>query len=371
MTGNRSLSFCVSAALVFGLGLAHAQPAGPSVRASLTLPDAPEPAQAGGDAAGTATISGRVTDMSGAPLEGASVKLTSAVMPERTLVSDEQGYFTFRYLVPGTYSLVVSLTGLQSYQNANVVLGANQALTLHPIPLAVTGTSSVVHVTATPTEVADAQIDEQVHQRLLGVIPNFYTSYIWDAAPLDRSQKFRLAAHSVLDPVTFLTTGLAAAGQQYVNAYGQYGSGFQGYAKRYGADYADLTISRMLSSAILPSLFHEDPRYFYKGAGTIRQRTLYAVERSVITRDDHRHDHFGYSRVLGYFGAGAISNAYHPSNDRGVGLTLSNSAIAIGGSAIDNLFREFLWRKLTKNVPAGENGEASAPTTVPASAPKH
>lgn len=357
--------YCFTSVLLCGFCIFHAPLLAQTTTALLALPDAPDADQTANDGSAAATFSGRVTDANGSPLEGASVRLTSPTLPPRNLVSDEQGYFTFRSVTPGAYLLEISYAGLNSYRNAAIVLTANQTVTLPTVSLGLTGASTTVRVTTTPTEIAEAQIDEQVHQRLLGVIPNFYTSYTWDAVPLDRRQKFKLAAYSVFDPVTFAVAGLAAGGQQAVNMFGGYGGGFQGYAKRYGADYADFFIGRMLSSAVLPSVFHEDPRYFYKGSGTTRERALYAVERSVIGRNDHGHDRFSYSRVLGFFGAGAISNAYHPSHYRGVGLTLTNSSIDLAGSAVDNLFREFLWRRLTKNLPPDAEGEKGVVAPTP------
>ena len=123
----------------------------------------------------------------------------------------------------------------------------------------------------------------------------------------------------------------------------------------------------MLSSAILPSLLHQDPRYFYKGSGTTRQRAVYAVSRVVFTRGDDGHPEFNYSRILGDFGAGAISNAYRPSNDRGVGLTIRNGFIDLAGNAADNLLREFILRRVTHNVPDYAQGDKS---TTPPTQPK-
>jgi len=131
---------------------------------------------------------------------------------------------------------------------------------------------------------AEEQVHLQEHQRLLGFIPNFYTSYIWNAAPMTVGQKFRLATRSIFDPVVFLTTGVDAGIEQATNKYTSYGQGAAGYAKRYGADFGNEVSNRLLSSAAFPSLFHQDPRYFYKGTGSPPSRFIYAVSRAVLTR---------------------------------------------------------------------------------------
>ena len=99
-----------------------------------------------------------------------------------------------------------------------------------------------------------------------------------------RTQKFHLAWRSSIDPVAFLAAGVFAGIEQATNTFPGYGQGAQGYAKRYGANYADSFIDTMIGGAILPSLLKQDPRYFYKGTGTTRSRILYAIANSVICK---------------------------------------------------------------------------------------
>jgi hypothetical protein len=107
----------------------------------------------------------------------------------------------------------------------------------------------------------------------------------------------------------------------------------------------------MLGSAVLPSLFKQDPRYFYKGTGSVKERALYALSMSVICKGDNGHWQYNYSGLLGGLAAGGISNLYSPpANRNGLGLTFENTAIGIGSSAISNLFQEFLIRKFTRNA---------------------
>jgi hypothetical protein len=139
--------------------------------------------------------------------------------------------------------------------------------------------------------------------------------------------------------------------QQGTGGLKGYGPGSQGYAKRFAASYGTGSIDTLLGSAVLPSLFKQDPRYFYKGTGTIKQRALYAMSMSVICKGDNGHWQYNYSGLLGGLAAGGISNLYYPpANRNALGMTFENTAIGIGSSAVTNLLQEFLVRKFTHSA---------------------
>jgi hypothetical protein len=183
------------------------------------------------------------------------------------------------------------------------------------------------------------------------VIPNFYVSYVWEAAPLTTGQKFKLAWRSEIDPITFAGAAFAAGIEQWQDDYKGYGEGAKGYFTRMAAAYGDGFNNTLLADAILPSLLHQDPRYFYKGTGTIRSRALYAISATVICKGDNGRWQPNYSSVLGNFASGALSNTYYPPANRGVGLTLVNAALGTASGAINNLFQEFLIKKISRGVP--------------------
>ena len=197
-------------------------------------------------------------------------------------------------------------------------------------------------------ELAEQQIKEQEKQRLFGVLPNFFVSYIPDAAPLTTRQKFQLSWKSRLDPVGFAVAGVTAGVQQARNDYAGFGDGAEGYAKRYAALYATSLTRGLITQVLLPTVFKQDPRYFYKGTGSVPSRIGYALSRSVIKKGDNGRWQPNYSGILGSLASGAISNLYYPPEDRnGVRLTLENAAIGIGGNAIGLLAQEFLYKRLT------------------------
>jgi hypothetical protein len=140
--------------------------------------------------------------------------------------------------------------------------------------------------------------------------------------------------------------------QQATDEFSGYGQGAQGYAKRFGASYADTVSSTFIGGAILPSLLKQDPRYFYKGTGSTRSRLLYAIATSVICKGDNRRWQVNYSGILGALASGGLSNLYYPSTDRdGIGLTFENALIGIGQGAAANILQEFVIKKLTPKLP--------------------
>ena len=296
------------------------------------------------------SIVGTVFDTSGDVVPGALVTLVRSGHPDVTIASGADGKFAFQNLPAGNYSVRFSLPGARPYTSPKIILPPGQEYELTGIALAFTSANVSVLVTASPIGIAEEEVRLQEQQRLLGVFPNFNTSYIWNAAPLTVGLKFRLAVRSMLDPVVFLTTAAGAGIEQANNSYPAYGQGAAGYAKRYGAGYADVVSNRLFSGAIYPSLFHQDPRFFYQGRGSKRSRTLYAVTRAFVTRGDDGEEQPNYSRILGAFTAAALNNAYHPG-DRSASLTFRHGSTSLGAYAADSLFREFVFQRITPKLP--------------------
>jgi|SRR5215467_13122211 len=299
------------------------------------------------------TVNGTVVDQSGAVVAGARVKLTQVPALSREAVSDNDGQFSFLGIAPGTFHITVtSASGGLATQSASGLLHPGEIYNVPPIVLPVATTVTEVQVGESQVEVAEEQIKMQEKQRVLGAIPNFYVSYIPDAAPLNAKQKFKLAGKTVIDPFMFVMVAGAAGIEQAQNHFAGYGQGAEGYAKRYGAGYADMVSATFIGGAIFPSLLKQDPRYFYKGTGSVSSRFFYAIGNAVICKGDNKRWQPNYSNVLGNLAAGGISNLYYPEQDRnGVGLTLENGAIGVGSTAIANLFQEFIVKKLTPKLP--------------------
>jgi Carboxypeptidase regulatory-like domain len=348
----RRVSWISLVLLIYALP-AHAgqAPANTDARAA-TSPSAPAP-----DPQFTGHISGKVLDPSGVPLPRATVTLsgdnqTDNPTLDRQTQSDEEGQFFFPNVPAGPFRINVTAEGFAA-QTFSGNLASGDSYVVPEIKLAIaTATTQVRVVPLSQVEIAEEQIKEEEKQRPLGFIPNFYVSYIPNAAPLTPKQKFKLAAKTLLDPVNFGLTAAAAGLEQASDQFNGYGQGAQGYAKRYGAAYADGVTGTLIGSAILPSLLKQDPRYFYKGTGTRRSRLLYALAMSVVCRGDNGRWQANYSAILGSLASGGISNLYYPAKDReGATLTVENTLIGIGTSAAANVLQEFVIRKLTPNLP--------------------
>jgi hypothetical protein len=277
--------------------------------------------------------------------------LAQAASSARTAISDSEGRFVFGDVPAGPYQLTFSSSGFAS-QTVSGVLHSGESLEAQTIVLLVNTASSEVQVTASRADVEIEQVREEEQQRVLGAIPNFYVTYVKDAPPLTSKQKFNMAWKTSIDPITFLSTGAFAGIEQANNSYSAWGQGTEGYAKRYAAGYADNFIGTMLSSALLPSLLKQDPRYFYKGTGTIRARILYAIANAVICKSDKGRWQPNYSSITAGFASAGISNLYYPAANRnGMSLTLENFFIDKATGSAQNIFQEFVVRKLTPKLP--------------------
>jgi hypothetical protein len=303
-------------------------------------------------------LSGTVLDANRDVLQGAHVTLTGRSGATQAVESGSNGQFAFRGLPPDVYKLSVTAAGMSTFTSTQIALQAGEARILPTVTLPVAGGTTSVSVTSgNKEELAQEQVRIAVHQRIGGIIPNFYSTYDWNAPPMGAKQKFQLSFRSIIDPVSFLTVAGIAGAEQYKNVYPGFGDGIEGYGKRYGAALANHVSGNLLGRAVYPSIFHQDPRYFYKGKGSIRSRALYAISAAVITRGDDGRQKPNYSRVLGTFSAAAISNLYYPASDRGASLVVRNGFAGMGAAVVSNLIREFLLKGITSHVPAGANGQ--------------
>ncbi len=364
------LATIFGALLLCGVAAATPQSA-PSVTSQWAQSAAPSPVvaspavanppadQVNSDEQVSGVISGTILDQSGAVVSGATVSLTreSQSAPQET-TSDQNGRFFFSNVAAGPFQVTVTLPGFAT-QTASGVLASNDTYFVPPISLSLA--TFVTQVQVMPQEqVAEGQIKEQEKQRLIGVVPNFYVSYIPDAAPLDAKQKFELAWKTTIDPMTLVLTAGTAGVQQWDNEFSGYGHGARAYPKYLGAAYGNVVGGTFIGSAILPSLFKQDPRYFYKGTGGTRFRLLYALANAFICKGDDRRWQPNYSNILGSIAAGGLSNAYYPEQNRnGAALTFENALIGIGATAAGNIFEEFFSRRFTPSLPSDDSDKRS------------
>jgi hypothetical protein len=240
---------------------------------------------------------------------------------------------------------------MSTYVSPEIDLGPGAVRILPAIKLSVEAASTSVTVTADTEQLAEQQVQIAVQQRVLGVIPNFYTTYDWNAPPMRAKQKFKLSLHAMFDPTAFVIVAGVAGAEQYKDVYPGFGGGWEGYGKRYGATFANHVSDQFFAHALYASMFHQDPRYFYKGKGSVSSRALYAMSAAVIARGDDGRWEPNYSSVLGKFTSGALSNLYFPESERGAHLVFFNAFTEIGSDAVENLLEEFVLKGLTSHSP--------------------
>ena len=314
--------------------------------------EAPSPSASDGSEQKTdrdkpASVIGTVLDQSGAVSVGTVIRLT----PEdksayREVTSGDNGQFYFSTVPAGHFQLSVSSRGFGN-EVFSGDLAPGQTFLAPPIVLSVATVVTEVKVTVNPVEVATQEIKEQEHQRVFGLIPNFYVSYHSDAAPLTTKLKYQLAWKSTTDVVTIGGVAFLAGLQQAADQYSEFGQGAQGYAKRFGAVYGNVFASTFLSGAVFPSLLKQDPRYFYRGTGSTKKRLLYAIGNSVMCKGDNGHWQVNYSNMAGAVSGAALASTYYPSRNQGMDI-LQNSLIRMGESSLAGIMQEFVFRKLTK-----------------------
>jgi hypothetical protein len=309
------------------------------------LPEAPQ--------AAPGSIHGLVTDTDGAFIPGAKITLEIAATKLQLTSQNTgtDGEFLFHDVAPGRYTLRFKATGFSTWKVEDFPVGPSQAVDLPPVELGVEAIDTSVNA-ITSEDLAEQQITAEEHQRILGILPNFFVSYVPNAQPLTRRQKFKLALVISRDPLTFITTGITAGIEQAQGDLAGYGPNIGGYGQRYAAAYGDRLSATFIGSAILPSLLHQDPRYFYNGKGTVLHRALYAISTVVICKGDNGRWQPNYSNVFGNLAAGGISSFYYPNSAKhDVQTSVDNIFIGIGEGSIGTLFQEFLLRRFTHGAP--------------------
>ena len=219
------------------------------------------------------TIIGTVIDVNNGTVPGATVVLEGPSLPDRQrVVANDNGFFQLSHLNPGIpYRLTVSAKGFADWTSPALILKPGQYLDLANVRLQIAEVVTTVSAALSAEEIATQQVKLEEQQRVLGFIPNFYVVYDHNAVPLTPKLKFRLALKTMTDPVTFLGSAFVAGIDQAADTP-DYEQGLKGYGQRFGANYANGLTDIMVGGAILPSLLHQDPRYFYQGTGTNKSR---------------------------------------------------------------------------------------------------
>lgn len=294
------------------------------------------------------TLVGTVTDADGDSIPGATVLLVVGTSTNNTpsATTDIHGFFTLAGVRSASpVHILVSARGFASWESQPTTLSPGQYFEMKDIKLNVAAVET--SVTAVFAEkLALEQVKAEEKQRVLGIVPNFYVVYDHNAVPLTSALKFRLAMKAATDVATIGGVGFVAGLDQAADHI-DFTQGAKGYAQRFGATYADGFTDIMIGGAILPSLLHQDPRYFYQGTGTTKSRVIHALSAPFVCKGDDGKLQFNYSTIGGDLASGALSNLYYPASNRGPSLVFDTALTAAGGRMINALAQEFLLKRFT------------------------
>jgi hypothetical protein len=249
------------------------------------------------------------------------------------------------------YQIRISIHGFENWTSPTIVLTPDHSVFfVSEINLQITEPTISAMVYASTDEIAAAQVQIEEQQRVLGFIPNFYVVYdSQNAVPLTTKLKFQLAMRVSVDPIS--ATGMAfMAGVRQAAHTPNYVLGAKGYGQRFGAEAADGFSDILIGGAILPSVLHQDPRYFYQGTGTTRSRLGHALASPFVCKGDNGRWQPNYSSIGGDLASSALMNTYYPESNRGAGMVFGQFAINTAERELSTVVQEFVLRKLTPHA---------------------
>ena len=294
----------------------------------------------------TGTILGTAVDISDDPIPGATVVLHGPAGDRLTEVTNEYGSFAFHHVSAGVAcQITVTAEGFAEW-NTSLTVEPGQEKTLADVKLRIVAVQRAVTVSYSSKEVAVQQLKAEEQQRIFRFIPNPYVVYEPHPEPLSTKMKFELAYKDLTHPAFFVRTA-AWAGVQQANDTPKYRQGAEGYGERFGAGLADATTEGLFGNAILPSLLHQDPRYFYQGTGTKWSRARHAILAPFVCKGDNGASQPNYSTWGGSLIASSISMAYLPDSNRGPGHVFRTFGIGMSLHVVSSVAQEFIVDRFT------------------------
>ncbi len=294
----------------------------------------------------TGSILGTVVDIDNDPIPNATVALQAPATNPLTVVTKDDGTFAFHDVTPGAaYQVSVTAQGFAEW-NSSVTVEPGQDKTLTDVKLRIPAVERAVTVGYSSKEVAQQQFKAEEQQRSLRFIPNMYVTYESHPEPLTAAMKFHLAYKGLTHPTFFILESSWAGIQQAANTP-NWPLGAEGYGKRFGASLASGSSEMLFSNAILPSLLHQDPRYFYQGSGTKWSRAGHAILAPFVCKGDNGASQPNYSQIGGALISASLANTYYPESNRGAGLVFKSFGTDMGIHVALGLAQEFILAKLT------------------------
>jgi hypothetical protein len=303
------------------------------------------------------SIGGTVLDVNGGLVPGAVVTLDCpSPCKNQTMTANDSAAFNFRSLKFGVpYRARVSANNFEIWTSPAVILTPDHSVFfLTGIKLNIGDPTESVTVYASTAQIAVEQVHIEEQQRVLGFIPNFYVVYdSQNAVPLTAKLKFQLAMKVSVDPIS--VAGIASmAGVRQMAHTPDYVLGAKGYGQRMGAEAANGFSDILIGGAILPSLLHQDPRYFYQGTGATRSRLEHALASPFVCKGDNGRWQPNYSSMGGDLASSALMETYYPQSNRGAGMVFGQFAISTAERELSGVVQEFVLRRLTPRAQKGQ-----------------
>ncbi len=292
------------------------------------------------------SIVSTVTDVNDDPVLDATVVLQGPIASDRrTVATNDNGFFEIRDVEPGIpYHVAISATGFADWASPVFSLDPGQYKILDVSKLRIEEVQTTVTVSPeSSNEMAIQQVRIEEKQRGFRIIPNFFQVYGPNLAPLSAKLKFSLAFRFATDPFSVARVAILAGVGQATKTP-NYVQGAKGFSERFSANYANSFTQIMIGGAVLPSLLHQDPRYFYQGTGTKKSRAVHAISNLFITKGDNGHSQPNYSSLGGDLASAAISTFYYPESNRDAALFFQNFAVNSAAHMAFRLLEEFVFR---------------------------
>jgi len=191
-------------------------------------------------------------------------------------------------------------------------------------------------------QTAAADQPAQQTKRILGIIPNFRAiSADTKLPPQSVKEKFVTATEDSFDYSAIFIPALLAVYSEQTNATPEFGHGGVGYGRYFWHTAVDQTSENYMVEFVVPSLTHEDTRYYTQGRGGFLKRTGYALSRAVVTRSDSGKEVFNVSEVVGSGAAAGLSSLYYPTRERSFGNTASEWGLDVAIDGASFVAKEF------------------------------
>ena len=160
-------------------------------------------------------------------------------------------------------------------------------------------------------------------------------------SPLRPRQKFEIAFDKMVSPSMLVRAGFASEFDKGFGVGPFYGPGGRGFAQLMGYNAANFASATLFTDAVLPAMFHQDPRYFRKGSGSVKSRVGWALRSEAVAFSDRGREMPNLAGMLGYGMSAGLSAAYLPPENISFGKTMEGWGIKEAISSGFRVFAEF------------------------------